>query len=311
MSSGSLRYLTKEGFRNVWVNRLMSIASVCVLMSCLIMIGISFLCFVNVQALLDEVDDQNVVMIFVDNNLSAEQVETIGNNIDALPNIEHIVFHSAEENSRDFYDQLHSVLLVDYFDDKEAETIPASFEVHLSDMEQFDQTLEKINALENIQYVRQSKELASFLVTLRSSVSYISIGAVAMLLLVSLFIISNTVRITMHSRRLEISIMKNVGATNSFIRWPFMVEGMVLGAFSGLVSLGIVYGLYQLILTSLSEAFNALQLIKPVPFTDYWYWILIGFEAIGILTGGFGSVISINKYLKEKAYEEAREHHRR
>lgn len=307
MFSGSLRYLTKEGFRNVWVNRLMSIASVCVLMSCLIMIGIAFLSFVNVQALLDEVDDQNVVMVFVDNNLTPEEIETIGNSIDALPNIQHIDYHSAEENSRDFYDHIQSELLVDYFDDKEAETIPASFEVHLSDMEMFDQTLEKIEALDNIQYVRQSKELASFLVTLRRSVSYISMGAVAMLLLVSLFIISNTVRITMYSRRLEISIMKNVGATNSFIRWPFMVEGMILGAFSGIVSLGIVYGLYQLILTSLAGAFSSLNLIQPVPFTDYWYWILIGFEAIGILTGGFGSAISIKKYLKEKDYDEVQE----
>ena len=307
MFSGSLRYLTKEGFRNVWVNRLMSIASVCVLMSCLIMIGIAFLCFVNVQSLLDEVDDQNVVMIFVDNDLSQEEIETIGNSIDALPNIEHINYHTAAENSKDFYDQIKSDLLVDYFDDKEAETIPASFEVHLQNMELFDQTLDQINALDNIQYVRESRELASFLVTLRRSVSYISIGAVAMLLLVSLFIISNTVRITMHSRRLEISIMKNVGATNSFIRWPFMVEGMILGAFSGLVSLGIVFGLYQLILTSVSSTLSSLQLIHPVPFVNYWYWLLIGFEAIGILTGGFGSAISIKKYLKEKDYDEVQE----
>ena len=307
MFTGSLRYLTKEGFRNVWVNRLMSIASVCVLMSCLIMIGTAFLVFVNVQSLLDEVDDQNVVMVFVDNNLTQEQIETIGNSINDLPNIEHIDYHSAEENSKDFYDQLQSDLLVDYFDDKEAETIPASFEVHLSDMELFDETLDKISAIENIQHVRQSKELATFLVSLRRSVSYISIGAIAMLLIISLFIISNTVRITMHSRRLEISIMKNVGATNSFIRWPFMVEGMILGAFSGLVSLGIVYGLYQLVITSLSGAFGVLQKITPVSFADYWYWILIGFEAIGILTGGFGSAISIKKYLKEKDYDEVLE----
>lgn len=305
MFSGSLRYLTKEGFRNVWVNRLMSIASVCVLMSCLIMIGIAFLAFINVEVLLDKVDDKNVVMIFVDNDLSAKDVEAIGNSIDALPNIEQIIYHSAEENSKDFYDQIQSELLVDYFDDKEAETIPASFEVHLQDMTQFDDTLAKINALDNIQYVRESRELASFLVMLRRAVSYISIGAVAMLLIVSLFIISNTVRITMHSRRLEISIMKNVGATNSFIRWPFMVEGMVLGSFSGFVSLGIVFGLYQLIVTSLSGAFGTLQLISPVAFKDYWYWLLIGFEAIGILTGGLGSAISIKKYLKEKDYDEA------
>lgn len=307
MFSGSLRYLTKEGFRNVWVNRLMSIASVCVLMSCLIMIGIAFLAFVNVQAMLDAVDDQNVVMVFVNNDLTPEEIEAIGNKLDAMDNIAEIKYHSAEENSKDFYDQLHSELMVDYFDDKEAETIPASFEVHLADMEKFDQTLAEINALENKQHVRESKELADFLVSLRRSVSYISIGAIAMLMLVSLFIISNTVRITMHSRRLEISIMKNVGATNSFIRWPFMVEGMILGAFSGLVSLGIVYGLYQLILTSISSAISILQVIEPVPFVRYWYWILIGFEAIGILTGGIGSAISIKKYLKEKDYDEVQE----
>lgn len=309
MFSGSLRYLTKEGFRNVWVNRLMSIASVCVLMSCLIMIGIAFLAFVNVQAMLDAVDDQNVIMVFVNNDLSPEEIEEIGNKLQDMDNIpdDGIIYHSADENSQDFYDQLHSELMVDYFDDKEAETIPASFEVHLDDMEKFDQTLDEINKIEKIQHVRESKKLAEFLVSLRSSVSYISLGAIAMLLLVSLFIISNTVRITMHSRRLEISIMKNVGATNSFIRWPFMVEGMVLGAFSGLVSLGIVYGLYQLILTSVSSAISILQMIEPVPFVKYWYWILIGFEAIGILTGGIGSAISIKKYLKEKDYDEVQE----
>ena len=309
MFSGRIGYLTKEGFRNVWVNRLMSIASVCVLMSCLIMIGIAFLAFINVESLLDRVDEQNVVMVFVDNDLSPQEIEKIGNTLDTMPNIEKVTFHSAEENSRDFYDQLQDQLLIDYFDDKEAETIPASFEVHLQDMEQFDATLEKINAIENKQYVRESRELASFLVTLRRSVSYISIGAVAMLLIVSLFIISNTVKITMFNRRLEISIMKNVGATNSFIRWPFMVEGMVLGAFSGFVSLGIVYGLYQLILASLSNAFGALDLITPVDFKEYWYWILIGFEAIGILTGSLGSAISIKKYLKEKEYEDANDSH--
>ena len=308
MFSGSARYLTKEGFRNVWVNRLMSIASVCVLMSCLIMIGIAFLAFINVESLLDIVDDQNVVMIFVDSDLSAEEVETIGNTIYAMSNIDknQIVFHTAEENSADFYERYKDELMYDMFDDKEANTIPASFEVHMLDMQQFDATLEKLEAIENIQYVRESRELASFLVTLRRGVSYISIGAIAMLLIVSLFIISNTVKITMHSRRLEISIMKNVGATNSFIRWPFMVEGMLLGALSGLISLGIVYGLYQLILASLSSAFNNLDLVTPVPFTDYWYWILIGFETIGILTGGLGSAISIKKYLKEKDYDGVR-----
>lgn len=305
--SGSLRYLTKEGFRNVWVNRLMSIASVCVLMSCLILTGIAFLLYANVQSLLDVVDDQNVIVVFVDSNLTPEEIESIGNKIDSIDNIETIVYRSAEENTADFYEEYKNELFVDYFNSEDGNIVPASFEIHLADMELFDSTLKEIETIENIQNIRESKDLSTVLVAIRRFTTYFSLGAVAMLLLISLFIISNTVRITMHSRRLEISIMKNVGATNSFIRWPFMVEGMVLGSFSALVSLGIVYGLYELVSTLSSSFIGSFGSLQLVPFSKYWYWILIGFEVIGIFTGGLGSAISIKKYLKEKDYDEAPE----
>ncbi len=304
MNSGRVGYLTKEGFRNVWVNRLMSFASICVLMSCLVMIGIAFLCFVNVQALLDKVDEQNVIMVFVENDLSKEDIGRVESALKSISNISEYTYHSAAENSKDFYDEMSDKLLMDYFNEQETNTIPASFEVHLEDMSLFDTTLAKIQNISNIQYVRESRQLASFLVTLRKSVSYISIGAVILLMLVSIFIISNTVRITMNSRSLEIGIMKNVGATNAFIRWPFMVEGMVLGAISGVISLGIVYGLYELIIKSLGSAVSVFNLLTPVPFLDYCLWLLLGFETIGIITGGLGSLISIKKYLKEKDYDE-------
>ncbi len=307
--SGSIRYLTKEGFRNVWVNRLMSIASVCVLMSCLILTGISFLLFVNVQSILDSVDAQNVIVAFVDSNLTPQEIEEIGNKIYKIDNIDKdkIVYKSASDNTADFYEKHKDDLFVDYLDDDNDDIVPACFELHLTDMERFDETVAKVNAIENIQYTRESRELSMLLVAVRRFTTYFSLGAVAMLLLISLFIISNTVKITMHSRRLEISIMKNVGATNSFIRWPFMVEGMVLGSFSGLVSLGIVYGLYELV-TTLSASFLAtFDSLHLVPFSEYWYWILIGFEVIGIFTGGLGSAISIKKYLKEKDYDKAQE----
>jgi len=305
--SGSLRYLTKEGFRNVWVNRLMSIASVCVLMSCLILTGIAFMLYVNVQSLLDVVDDQNVIVVFVDSNLTPLEIEEIGNKIDAIDNIGTIVYRSAEENTADFYEEYKNELFVDYFNSEDGNIVPASFELHLSDMELFDETLNEIKSLENIQNVRESKDLSKVLVAIRQFTTYFSLGAVVMLLLISLFIISNTVRITMHSRRLEISIMKNVGATNSFIRWPFMVEGMILGSFSGLVSLGIVYGLYELVSTLSASFIGSFGSLQLVPFSRYWYWILIGFEVIGIFTGGLGSAISIKKYLKEKDYDETHE----
>lgn len=307
MSTVSIGYLTKEGFRNVWINRLMSIASIGILMACLVMIGLAFLGFVNVQALLDKVDDQNVIMVFVESDISDEDIDRVGNAISAIGNVDNFVYHSAAENSKAFYDEMSSELLVDYFNEQESKTIPASFEVRLKSMEQFDSTLEKIKNISNIQYVRESRQLASFLVTLRQAVFYISLGAISLLFLVSLFIISNTVRITMNSRKLEISIMKNVGATNSFIRWPFVVEGMVLGAVSGLLSIAAVFGIYELIIKSLDSVISVLDMLTPVPFIKYCLWILLGFEVIGIVTGGFGSLISIKKYLKEKDYHDVAE----
>jgi len=283
---------------------MMSFASVCVLLACLVMIGIAFLLFVNVQALLDRVDDQNVIMVFVENDITQEEIDRIGTEIGGIANVSDYIYHSAEENMEDFKEQFKDVILLDFIIKSEANTIPASFEVRLENMELFDSTYARIQKISNIQYIRSSRPLATFLVSLRKSVSYISIGAIVMLLLVSLFIISNTVRITMHSRRLEIGIMKNVGATNSFIRWPFMVEGMVLGGFSGLLSLGVVFGIYTLIVKSLEAALELTVAINPVPFMSYVLWIFLGFEVIGVFTGGLGSLISIKKYLKEKDYDE-------
>ncbi|MCI6928768.1 MAG: FtsX-like permease family protein, partial [Ruminococcus sp.] len=140
------------------------------------------------------------------------------------------------------------------------------------------------------------------------TIFYVSIGVIAVLLLISLFIIANTVRITMYSRRLEINIMKSVGATNWFIRWPFMVEGMVLGAISGVLSLAIVWGVYRALQSTVTQMLTMVSRgFTIVPFTDYVVYLLVAFLAIGIVSGGIGSLISIQKYLKERGgvvYEE-------
>ena len=131
------------------------------------------------------------------------------------------------------------------------------------------------------------------------SVSIVSVGLVIMLFLVALFIISNTIRITMFSRKLEISIMKAVGATNWFIRWPFMIEGMILGTISGIVSLGVLWGLYAVAEKVFAQTLSLIG-FSLVPFSEYWWQILLVFVAIGLFTGGFGSLVSMAKYLKEQ-----------
>ena len=147
--------------------------------------------------------------------------------------------------------------------------------------------------------MRENSDLASKLVTVRRAVTIVSAGLVSMLFLVALFIISNTIRITMFSRKLEINIMKAVGATNSFIRWPFMVEGVLLGIISAGVSVLLLWGLYELIIYAFSSVITMLG-FSFVPFLSYVWYIFGVFLAIGIITGSFGSMVSMNRYLKEE-----------
>ena len=186
--------------------------------------------------------------------------------------------------------------------------LPDLFKVSVSDMTKFDKTVAELKTLDGVDSVRDNREIAQTLVKIRQTIFYVSIGVIAVLLLISLFIIANTVRITMYSRRLEINIMKSVGATNWFIRWPFMVEGMVLGAISGILSLAVVWGLYRLVQPSVSSMLTMVSRgFTTVSFLDYAVYILVAFLVIGIVSGGIGSLISIQKYLKERGgvvYEE-------
>ena len=146
--------------------------------------------------------------------------------------------------------------------------------------------------------VKEEKSLAGKLSSIRNAVTYISLGIVAILFFVSLFIVSNTIRITIYNRRLEISIMKAVGATNSFIRWPFVVEGVFLGVISAVIALGIQYGVYSVALIWFKDVLAILG-GTPVDFLNYIWYILAVFVFIGVIIGTFGSVFSLNKYLKE------------
>ena len=147
--------------------------------------------------------------------------------------------------------------------------------------------------------MRENSDLASKLLSIRRAVTIVSIGLVVMLFLVALFIIANTIRITMFSRKLEINIMKAVGATNWFIRWPFLVEGVLIGIIASVISLGVLCGLYELASVSFSDLLMSFG-FSMVPFSQYALQILGVFLGIGIFTGGFGSMISMNKYLKEQ-----------
>ena len=296
MKGASLGYLTREGFRNIWVNRLLSLATIVVLISCLIIVGSGSLIFLNINAVLDLIEGQNVVMVYVNDDADDYMTQTLGVQLEAHTNVLEVEFVPREEAFRRQIEAYGDK--ADLLEGLSPEILPDAYKVTVKDLELFDATVAEIKGFDNVLQIRENSDLAGKLASIRNAVTYISIGIVAILFFVSLFIVSNTIRITIYNRRLEISIMKAVGATNAFIRWPFMVEGILLGLFSAILGLGIQYGVYSIASIWIS---NMLSMLggEAVNFLDY-IWVIFGiFAFIGVVIGAFGSIISLNKYLKE------------
>ena len=296
MKGASLGYLTREGFRNIWVNRLLSLATVVVLVSCLVIVGSGALIFLNINSVLDLIEDQNVIMVYIKDEANDEQIETLKNQLLSLDNVSKADFvpkEEAFERQKATYGDNAAVL-----EGLSADILPDAYRVTVKDLSIFDATVKNVKELENVLRIHENSELAGKLASIRNGVTYICIGVVAVLFFVSLFIVANTIRITIYNRRLEISIMKAVGATNTFIRWPFVVEGVLMGVFSAVVALGIQYGIYSIASIWLSDMMSMLG-GSVVEFAEYIWLIFAIFVSIGVFIGSFGSVISLNKYLKE------------
>lgn len=296
MKGTSLSYLTREGFKNIWVNRLLSLATVVVLISCLIIVGSGTLIYLNINSLLDIIEGQNIVMAYVDDNADDVATQMLGVELRNLPNVANVEFVSKEDAlKRQIASYGENMEILNGLPE---DILPDAYKITVDDLTLFDETVEKIRSLDNVLEIQENSELAAKLANIRDAVTYISFGIVAILFFVSLFIVSNTIRITIFNRRLEISIMKAVGATNSFIRWPFVVEGVLLGVISAVIALGVEYGIYEIASIWLENILGPLG-GKPVEFLSTIWLILAVFLFIGVFIGAFGSAISLNKYLKE------------
>ncbi len=292
----NLRYLTKEGFRNIRVHKLMTVASITVMLSCMILIGGAYLLYVNIDSLIDKVGEQNVIMVFIEDTADSQQEKALEDSILSLNNVKSCTFVSRDESFQSVVYSYNSSSSV--FDGIDSSILPNAYKVTIGDMELFDDTVAQIRGFANVLSVRENGELASKIATLQKAVGAISITVVFILLVVSLFIIANTVRITMFSRSLEISIMKAVGATNWFIRWPFLVEGILIGIISAIISYGFVFLLYFAAEKLLAEMFSILG-NAIVPFESCAVQLIVTFVITGVVTGALGSLISLGKYLKE------------
>lgn len=293
-----MRYLTREGLRNVWQNRFMSVASVAVLAACLLLTGLSYLALANVERAFKWVYGQNMVVVFAETDCTDEQITAMGDALKALENVEKTEFLSKEETLEKYKDSLPEETYASL--QGEDNPMPDAYLVTFRDLENFDETVAQIKAIDGVDDASYDGNIAATLRTVRRIALEVGLGVVVLLLVVSLFIIANTIKLTVYNRRLEIYIMRSVGATGAFIRVPFMVEGMTLGILSGGVAFFFVWLLYVKLLGLLPQT---TALFTLVPFKEVWGVLMVGFLVIGMLTGMLGSAIATGKYLHKEGSE--------
>lgn len=301
-SSGGLNpnYLTKMGAHNLIANRSMSFSSISVLTACLLLIGISVVILLNIQNLVKDVEKQNVVVAFVKLDADDETTAKVGTDLLAIPNVEAVEFVSKEQG---YEEQLKEFgVEQDLFDDIIENPLPHSYRISVSNLEEFSVTLEQIKAVENVDVVRESQELVNQISTIQKSVTAICVIMVIVLAFVSMFIISNTIRITMVSRKIDIQVMKSVGATNLFICWPFMIEGVIIGFISGVISLLLTVAFQKFEGESLSSLL-ALFGSESISIIDHLPLLIVTYIFAGVIISSMGSVFSIRKYLKKEGSE--------
>lgn len=296
----SFFYLVKQGFKNLWNNRLMSLASIGVLVSCMLLIGAAALLAVNVSSVVDELEDQSEAIIYLDDNTTEDDQARIRKAIIATGKISTVEFVPKGEALSEMMSAMGDEgLLFEAY--KEDNNLPDSYRVTFDDVSDLESTVAAIENIDGVLSVSAMTEVANVITGLKKMAYVGGVVIIGLLIAVSLMIVGNTIKITVFSRRREVNIMKYVGATNGFIRLPFIVEGMSLGVISGAISYGLIYFGYEYftkwVLSQKSEWFSML-VSGIVPFATISNYLLLGFLGGGALIGIFGCVTFIGKHLK-------------
>ena len=287
-------YFIKEGVGNMFSHGFMSFAAVGVTVACLLIMGTFSLVAYDLNENLKDLQKENAVLAFVDEALDDDQAKSLQSRLESLAGVADCTFVSREE-ARDNYVALYDE--DDLYQDLDAEIFRHRYVIHVSDLELTGQLKEELEAVEGIAKVRADETVSAGFITVRNIAGVISLAMVAVLLIVSVFIMSNTIKLTTFDRRDEIAIMKMVGATNSFIRWPFVYEGLLLGVSGAVVAFGLQWLLYSAMIRGV-ETSDTMQLLKLVPFMDIWMPVAGAFLAVGVMVGVGGSLMAIRKFLR-------------
>ena len=295
MSLHSIGYLFREGLKSLWKNRTMSIASIGVLISCLLLTGFAGMASLNLSVMMRSIEGNNSVRVYLQENVPSLTAVKIGEEIRLIDNISACTFVPKDDALANMMQDIDGGSLLESFLGNE-NPLPDAFDISLEDLALYDETIAAITSLEGVSHVSNYSDVANTLSNLDRLVRYCSIAIVIVLGVVSLFIISNTVKVTIFSRRVEINIMKSVGATNGFVRVPFIVEGLVIGIISGLVSATVLYFAYDKVIQVI---YSLAPFLTAVDIHPYVVWLYAGYVVVGMLFGLLGGTISIGKYLKK------------
>ena len=293
MKINNLGYLFKEGIRGIFLHGFMSFAAVCVTVACLLIVGSFSSLIYNLNIMVEDLNKTNEVLVYVDENLPDAEARSIGTKLNRISNVYNAQFVSREEALKTFIADHQEE---EAFSGVEASDLRHRFVVTLKDNSLIEQTVLEIEQVSGVAKISAAFELAEGFSTLQDVLHIASIAVIAVLLVVSLLIISNTVKLAMYDRKEEIAIMKMVGATNGFIRLPFVVEGFVLGMLGAGLAFGLEWLLYNALVDRLAVV-DTLKLFSFVPFTELLWPMVATFGAAGLFVGIVGSWASIRKFM--------------
>ncbi len=296
MKINSMKYFVKEATKNVFSNGWMSLASVFTVVASLLVFGLFLILAMNLNYMVTQVENDYEISLTVDENFTPEQTEKLGEALELLPNVSEVIFESKDQRLEQLSEQFgENASLLDKYKNEE-NPLRDWYQVRCIDLSESDQTVAEIKKLGGVVRVISNGETINKLTSASNYISRLSIWIMVFLGIISVFIISNTIKLTVFSRRKEINIMKFVGATDWFIRWPFIIEGMIIGIIGAAASCTLVCLGYE----GLTAVFASLQIgfVRFIPLGDIVVWLVLAFLLTGVALGALGSFISVRKHLK-------------
>ena len=293
MRLNNIGYLLKEGFRGIFLHGFMSFAAICVTIACLVIVGSFSILAYNLDVMVEELNQTSEILVYVDSSLPDAEARSIGTQINLMDNVLQSTFVSREEALEDFIEDHDGDSA---FSGVQASDLRHRYIVTLEDNLRMKQTDEQLKQLPGVAKTNAAYELAEGFTTIQNVLHIVSYAVIAVLLVVSLLIISNTVKLAMYDRKDEISIMKMVGATNGFIRLPFIVEGFTLGMIGAILAFGLEWVGYDAMVQKIGSV-DSLQLFSLVPFQELLIPMVITFASAGMFVGIVGSWTSIRKFM--------------